>query len=301
MSRIVRATSTAREILLLADVPRRGHCGGYGRSAVGTGCYQLWAALMESSVVRMIFGQAGPGRTFRLRNCLRVEAPRDGWCSGHLLDRWRSVVAYQALVVGVLFTLLSDRLWAVEPVDSTPVMSALATIVLWLLPLVALRPNRRELFRIRPQFSLVLLPLAISAAVPLVYFSIHEGALATGGGGVLVDPAYALTALGVVLAAQAIFASLRPSGTAWLPRFVALAAIWIGSAAIIWPDDVGSLGPAWGAVLAGWGCVFAMAAEALRRTRSSASAVTPSAASELVSDARPALWQHLGKPGETVK
>jgi hypothetical protein len=214
-----------------------------------------------------IFGQAGPGEHFGYATISAWKLLATG---GVLVICWtggRSVVAYQALVVGVLATLLSDRLWAVEPFDSTPVMSALAMIVLWLLPLVALRPNRRELIKLRPQLSVALLVLAIAAAIPLIYYSIHQGALATGGGGVLVDPAYALTALGVVLAAQAIFAACRPSGTTWFPRLVGLTAIWIGTAAIIWPDDLGSLGLAWGAVLAGWGCVFMATAEVHRRAR----------------------------------
>jgi len=233
------------------------------------GLLSLWAALMASSVVRMVFGQAGSGEHFGFATVSVWKLLATG---GVLVICWtggRSVVAYQALVVGVIATTLSDRLWAVEPVDSTPVLSALAMIVLWLLPLVALRPNRRDLFRLHPQFSVVLL-MAIAAAVPLIYYSICQGALATGGGGALVDSAYALTALGVVLAAQAILAAFRVSSTSWFPRFVALTAVWIGTAAMIWPDDLGSLGLAWGAVLAGWGCVFAAAAEVQRRARSSA-------------------------------
>jgi hypothetical protein len=225
--------------------------------------------LMASSVVRMIFGHAGPGEHFGFATVSAWKLLATG---GVLVICWtggRSVVAYQALVVGVVATMLSDRLWAVEPVDSTPVMSALAMIVLWLLPLVALRPNRRDLLRLRPQFSVVMLPMAVAAAVPLIYYSIYQGALATGGGGALIDPAYALTALGVVLAAQAIFAALRPSGTTWLPRFVALAAIWIGTAAIIWPDDLGSFGRAWGGAMVAWGIAFAAGAEAERRRRPS--------------------------------
>ena len=269
MSRTVRAPSNA-----LQDSDAGGRTAPWPRWRVWAirgwyGLLSLWAVLMASSVIRMIFGQAGPGEHFGYATVSAWKLLATG---GVLVICWtggRSVVAYQALVVGVLATMLSDRLWAVEPVDSTPVMSALAMIVLWLLPLVALRPNRRDLLRLRPQFSLVLLTMAVAAAVPLISYSIYQGALATGGGGVLVDPAYALTALGVVLAAQAIFAALRPSGSIWLPRFVALAAVWTGTAAIIWPDDLGSLGLTWGAVLAGWGFVFASTAEAQRRARSS--------------------------------
>lgn len=285
MSRIVRAPSTP-----LRDSDATGHIVPWPPWRVWAirgwyGLLSMWAVLMASSVVRMILGQAGPGEHFGFATISAWKLLATG---GVLVICWtggRSVVAYQALVVGVLAQMLSDRLWAVEPVDSTPVMSALAMIVLWLLPLVALRPNRRDLFRLRPQFSVVLLPMAVAAAVPLICYSIHQGALATGGGGVLVDPAYALTALGVVLAAQAVFAALRPSGTTWLPRFVALAAIWIGTAAIIWPDDLGSLGLAWGAVLAGWGCVFAAAAEAQRRARSSAPAEQTTATPKPVPEA----------------
>ena len=80
-----------------------------------------------------------------------------------------------------------------------------------------------------------------------------------------------MTALGVVLAAQAMNAALRPSRTSWLPRFAATAAVWVGLAAVVWPDDAGSLGIVWGTVLVGWGFTFAFCTELERTRRASAS------------------------------
>ena len=73
---------------------------------------------------------------------------------------------------------------------------------------------------------------------------------------------YDARTLGVVVAAQAaVLAALRPRASRWLPRFVALAAVWIGLLAVIWPNDVASPGRGWGAVLICWALLFAAAAE----------------------------------------
>jgi hypothetical protein len=220
---------------------------------------------MAFSVVWLILGQAGPGEHFAFATVTAWKLLATGGVFGICWSGGRSVVAVQAVVVGWFGWILSDRLWAVEPAGSTPLMSAVATVVLWLLPLVLLRPNRRELFTPRLRASAYLSPMAVGAAVPLVIYSIRQGGLATAGLPEA-DAAYALTALGVVLAVQAVFAALRPSGSAWLPRFVALAAVWVGLGAIIWPNDLGSLGLTWGAALLAWGIAFAVCAEATQTT-----------------------------------
>jgi hypothetical protein len=67
--------------------------------------------------------------------------------------------------------------------------------------------------------------------------------------------------IGVVLAAQVLLASLRPQGSPWLPRFVALATAWIGALVIIWPNDLTSPGRAWGIALICWALLFAVVNE----------------------------------------
>ena len=245
----------------------RGRDGDSRPSAAAMGCshygHSQWrlTAWWDSFSVRPARVNTSPLRRSRYGSCSRPVAPSEsvGPVAGP---------SFQALITGLSAWMLSDRLWAVEPTDSTPLLSALSTMVLWLVPLVALRPNRKDLVMLRSKPGAVMLSLAGVAVVPLIVYSIRQGRLATSGMPDT-DTAYDLTALGVVLATQAIFAAFRPSGSTWFPRFVALAALWVGITAIIWPDDFGSLGLAWGAVLAGWGCVFAAVAEGRRRAQSS--------------------------------
>jgi hypothetical protein len=106
----------------------------------------------------------------------------------------------------------------------------------------------------------ILLPLALGAAVPLCVYAVRQGDLVTGLGDVE-DIYYVACGLGLVLAFQAVFAGLRPRGSRWLPRFVALVAAWVGLAAIIWSHDVTSPGRGWGVALVCWALLFLAGAE----------------------------------------
>jgi hypothetical protein len=224
------------------------------------GLLSVWTLLMAQGVVALALGQAGPGERF-------VYATVTAWkllaIGGILWICWtagRSVVAFQAVVVGWVGWLGSERLFAVQPEDATPVASAITTVVLWLLPLVLLRPHRGQLLRVHARPSVILLPLALVAAVPLCLYAVRQGDLATGLTG-LVDARYAACGLGAVLAVQAVYAALRPRSSRWLPRFVALVAAWIGLAATIWPHDLTSLGRGWGFALICWALVFVAGSE----------------------------------------
>ncbi len=212
----------------------------------------------------LALGRAGAGEQFEFATVTAWKLLATGsvlwicWTGG------RSVMAFQTLTVGLFGWLLSDRLWAVPPADSTPVISAAATIGLWILPLVAFRPHRKQLLQLRLQPSAVLLPLALAAAVPLVTYAVRQGEQATDPSGTTAP--YAMTALAVVLATQAVFAALRPAGSSSPTRLVALAAIWVGLAAVIRPTDPGSFGTAWGAALIGWAALF-LAADQLELQR----------------------------------
>lgn len=253
------------------------------------GLLSLWALSMARGVVSLASGDTRPGEHFTFATATAWKLLAIGavliicWTGG------RSVVAFHALVVGWFGWILSERLWAVQPADSSPAASALVTLVLWFLPLLVLRPDRQQLRRLRAKPSAILLLIALTAAVPLIIYSVRQGELATDPGGAAA--AYDLTALGVVFAAQAIFAAMRPERSLWLPRLVALAAAWIGLAAIIWPDDSGSFGRTWGAALVGWGLAFAAASEVeTRRHASSAfanSTTVGSAGAASTTDAHP--------------
>ncbi|MBO3751719.1 hypothetical protein J5X84_37085 [Streptosporangiaceae bacterium NEAU-GS5] len=224
------------------------------------GVLGLWALSMARGIVYLSLGMADPGERF-------VSGSVTAWkllaTGGVLVICWtggRSVVAFHALVVGWTAWLLSERLVAVPDPDQTPALTAVATIVIWLLPLVLLVPDRRRLLRLRLRPSAIMLPLALAAAIPLVIYAVHYGALSTGGNGGTAAH-YDACGLGAVLAAQAVFAALRPRDNRWLPRIVAFAGGWIGLMAIIWPGDVTSPGRVWGAALICWAVLFATAAE----------------------------------------
>jgi hypothetical protein len=59
----------------------------------------------------------------------------------------RSIVAFHALVVGWAGWFLAERLYPAPPEEETGILSILTTVVLWLLPLVFLRPSRSEFLR----------------------------------------------------------------------------------------------------------------------------------------------------------
>jgi hypothetical protein len=220
----------------------------------------VWTLAMSHSVVSLALGQAGPGERFGSGAVTAWKLLAVGGVFGICWTGGRSVVAFQSLVVGWVGWLGSERLYAVAPPDETPVASAITTVILWLLPLALLRPHRRQLLHLDLRPSAILLPLALVAAVPLSIYAVRQGGLVTE----LTGPAkfyYSACGLGAVLAVQAIYASLRPRRSRWLPRFVALAAAWIGLLAVIWPHDLTSPGRAWGAVLICWALLFAAAAE----------------------------------------
>jgi hypothetical protein len=238
------------------------------------GLLGLWALSMSQWALRL--GQAEPGDHF-------VTGAVTGWkllaAGGVFAICWtggRSVVGFHALVVGWAAWLLSERFIQTPDPDETPVLSAVTTVVLWLLPLVLLRPHRRQLLHIDPHLSAILLPLALAAAVPLSIYAVSRGddsGLIAGGSSV----AYDACGLGLVLAAQAVFAALRPRGSRWPARAVALVAAWIGLLAIIWPTDETSFGRGWGIALIGWALLFAAAAEIEARRDSSRPPTNPAA------------------------
>jgi hypothetical protein len=233
------------------------------------GALGMWALLMARGVVYLALGRADPGERFAAGSVSAWKLLATG---GVLIICWtggRSVVAFQALVTGWAAWLLSERLIAEPSPDETPVASLVATILLWLLPLVLLRPHRRQLFRVDPRPGAILLPLALAAAVPLVIFAVHHGRLSTGAyGGEFAR--YDACGLGLVVAVQAVFAALKPRGSAWPARLAGFAGAWIGVLAVVWPGDVTNPGRAWGAALVGWAVLFVATAEVETRRATSA-------------------------------
>lgn len=218
------------------------------------GVLSLWALSMANGVVMLVLGKAGPGDHFISGMVTALKLLAVGGVLGICWTGGRSVVAFQAVVVGLVGWSGSDLLDGVHQADDTPVASTITTVALWMLPLVLLRPHRGELLRLHARPSAILLPLALTAAIPMVIYAVRQGNLSLNG----YEDAISI---GMVLAAQTLFAALRPRGSRWLPRLVALAAAWIGVLAVTWPRDLTSPGRAWGAALVGWALLFAGANE----------------------------------------
>ena len=224
------------------------------------GLLSLWGLSMARGAVVLALGQVVPAERFGYAAVTAWKLLAVGGVVWICWTGGRSVVAFQAVVVGQFGWVGADQLFAVRPADETPVVVAILTVVLWLLPLVLLRPHRGQLLRVNARPSAILLPLALAAAVPLCLYAVRQGDLATGLNGPIVV-FYSACELGIVLAVQAVYAALRPQGSRWLPRFVALGAAWIGLAATIWPHALTSLGLGWGLALICWALVFVAGSE----------------------------------------
>ena len=224
------------------------------------GLLGLWALSMSQGVVRLLLGDAGADERFTYVVVSAWKLLALGGVLGVCWTGGRSVVAFQAVVVGWVGWFGSERLYAVPPPDATKVGSIATTVVLWLLPLVLLRPHRRELLHIHARPGVILLPLALVAAVPLSVYAVRQGGLVTGLGDAQ-DIYYVSCGLGLVLAVQTLFAGFRPRGSRWLPRFVTLVAACAGLAAISWPHDVTSPGRGWGIALVCWALLFVVGSE----------------------------------------
>jgi hypothetical protein len=175
------------------------------------GLLGLWALSMAQGVVHLILGDAGADERFTYVVVTAWKLLALGGVLGVSWTGGRSIVAFQAVVVGSVGWWGSELLYSVHPADDTPVASTITTVVLWLLPLVLLRPHRGELLRVHARPSAILLPLALIAAVPLCVYAVRQGDMATGLNG-RIELYYVSTGLGLVLAVQAVFAGLRPRG-----------------------------------------------------------------------------------------
>ena len=230
---------------------------------------RVWYALlslltlsMGSGALVLVLGKAETGEHFGSGAVTVLKFLAMGGAFAICWTGGRSVVAFQFLVVGSVAWSASELLWAVRPEDSTPVTSFLAGLVIWFLPLILLRPNRRELLTLQLSPSVLLLALAVLLAVPALTYAARLGELANPGSG---EGFYDMSSVWFVLAAQAGFAALRPRRSRWLPRIMALATGWLGLLALVWPDDPTSPGRAWGDALLIWAIMFAVVAEVLNR------------------------------------
>ena len=222
------------------------------------GLLSLLTLSMGSGAIRLVMGEPEAGQHFGFGAVTVLKFLAMGGVFAICWTGGRSVVAFQFLVVGSVAWSVSEMLWALPPADSTPVASALSGVVVQFLPLILLRPHRRELLSLQLRPSAVLLALAVLLAVPAVINAAQLGGLAMPGAD---ESFWDMSSLWVVVAVQALFAALRPRDSRWLPRIIAVATGWLGLLAVLWPEDLASPGRAWGAALIVWAILFGAAAE----------------------------------------
>ena len=152
---------------------------------------------------------------------------------------------------------------------STDLEPFVPSILVSVLVLGLMHPAGREVLRSSGRPSGAMLAIAVAAAVPLVWFGLHEAALQRTGSPL--DPHVrmhhwtTMAGLGFAIAATALLASLRTRG--WrIPAWTAgLASMVYGLASLVYPAYAGSEGRGWGTLALVGGACFIAVAEVERR------------------------------------
>ena len=174
---------------------------------------------------------------------------------GALVILWtagRSVLATQMLAIGLAcWTALS--LATLQ--HGSGLLGTLVLSLIFLAPVVLLRPSRRDLLRFAAAPDRILLLLAGIAAAPLLAYALHNATAARelDPNGTPAELRFDMAGLGLILVTSGLIAALRPRGTSILPSLVGAAAVWTGVAAMLFPSNQASPGQLGGALLIGWG------------------------------------------------
>jgi hypothetical protein len=142
----------------------------------------------------------------------------------------------------------------------------LLNLVIFYGPLVALRPDRRQLLRLSLQPSRRLLVVALVAAAPLALFAWRVADRFAGS-----ELGFDMTGLYLALATFAFFAALRPEGGRLLPYLVSASVACTGLAAVILPNDDASPGLVGGVLLMAWAVAFTATARLVQASSAHAS------------------------------
>jgi hypothetical protein len=127
-------------------------------------------------------------------------------------------------------------------------------------PLVALHPDRRRLLTPGPAVSRALMVMAVVGAVPATAYAVDMLGRAQAAGPscflgqcVRGDRYAEAAALALAVVLVALLASTRTPG--WmLPAWTAgIAAVVLGAASLLWSGEVGALGGAWAVSTVAWG------------------------------------------------
>lgn len=222
---------------------------------------RLWAGLLTVYALVMaqgivVIGTASPGDRFAYATSTIWKVLSLGGVALLLWTGGRSVISYWAIAVGQLVWAVAGLL-VPQPEGNGPLLN-LVKLVIFYGPLIALRPQRRELLHPHFQPSPTNLGIAIVGSIPLVLFAVHLVGQLHG------ELGFDMVGLYLVLSAMGIFAALQPQGQRWIARVVGAGAALTGIAAIVYPHGLASPGLLGGALLQSGGTVFAATATFLR-------------------------------------
>lgn len=218
---------------------------------------RLWSGLLTAWVLVMAHGvvsvaSAAPDEQFMYVTSTVWKLLSLGGVAWVLWTGGRSVAAYWLIAVGQLVWAVSGVL-APQP-DANDLLLSLVNLLILYGPLVALRPQRRQLLRPGMQPSPALLALSLVAGVPLALQAVRVADELSGS-----ELGFDMTGLYLVLAAVGVLAAMRPHGGQGLAYLVAAGAGGTGLTAVLLPSDDASPGRAAGILLLAWAVAMALA------------------------------------------
>lgn len=218
---------------------------------------RVWAGLLTGQALLMaqgivMIGTASPGDRFMYATSTIWKLLSLGGVALLLWTGGRSVVSYWAIAVGQLVWVVAGLLAPAQPGANGPLLN-LVNLVIFYGPLIALRPQRRQLLHPQFQTNLISLCIAVVGSIPLVLFAAHLARQLKG------ELGFDMVGLYLVLPAMGLFAALQPQGQRWIAQVVGAGAALTGIAAVVLPHELASPGVLGGALLLSGGAVFGAA------------------------------------------
>ena len=155
---------------------------------------------------------------------------------------------------------------AVAALDPASVGEVLP-VFLFALVIALLHPGGRRLLGVGENYSPALLGLVAVAAVPLALFVVNQftlQAIATDEHAMATHYVF-MGLIGLTIIGGGVVAGLGLSGYRIAAWMTGLLAAYYGVLSVAFPDQVGSVGALWGALMILWGVAFVVAAELSRR------------------------------------
>lgn len=182
----------------------------------------------------------------------------------------RSVVAVQMWVLGQGVAVLGQL---VAPQADATVLDGLLSLVVFTGVVIALRPHRRELLRLRlsPDAGLALAALPIVAAGVVLASSAHRApAVASVEATELAEVRFDVAVLALAFVVLAAWAATRPSRRTWPALAVAAAAALTGALVLVLSGAWASPGPVAGVLLVIGGVAMTVRARQIGRPTNAA-------------------------------